>query len=106
MTNRILLFALMALLCAACASNAPILGSGIAAGMVALDQMLANGTVTPEQHHALMASLQTANEGKILSPEGLTTVGGGLAALWTIIRAQRGPSTQRYGLPASKVRPA
>lgn len=86
--------------------------AGVAAGAIAgLDQALANGTITPEQHDKIVGGIN-ALDGEIKAAKtvaesakaiadskgtvGGTELGGGIAAAIAIamgaVRAQRGPS--------------
>lgn len=89
-TRTLFLLAVVCLLLGACqtAHAGPIL-AGIAGAGMALDQMLAQGVVTPEQHHALEGGIQALQQGVQAATEiaqqaksgGLTPEGGaGLAA--------------------------
>lgn len=106
----------LALLCASCAANGPILGAGAAAMLVAFDQMLAAGTIEPAQHQALtqglgsiqssVATLQEAQAGRITTGEAVTALGGTAAGILGAIRVWRGASDKGPLVKRSATNPA
>lgn len=75
---RLFLFAFVLLL-AACQAG-PISGAAVGA-LAALDQMLAAGTITPEQYSALRGSLGGFSMAELLGTAGGTLLAGGVAAV-------------------------
>ena len=103
-----LLFAL-ALACAACATTGPVSGTvvaGAAALVAVFDQLLAAGTLTGEQHQALVAGLTelqrtvdvAASRPTLGAEEAAGIAGGTTATVLALLRAWQ--SFQRRRTPA------
>lgn len=96
----------------ACAAHpGPIVGAGAAAFTAALDQLLASGTVTPEQYTAMHSAFDSLNQaveaGKGINPTNLGTnaLTAGVAGLLAYLQAKRGAVAQvraERGPPATQ----
>lgn len=63
-TRHYVILILVCLLLGACHSaSAPAIGAGIGGALLALDQMLVGGSVTPEQHHAIQQGIVSLQQG-------------------------------------------
>lgn len=94
------------LLLAGCTTADTLLGTGIAATFGALDQMMAGGVITPEQHQAIATGIQgleqtnaaliKAQEGTLTSGEAYAAGGGLIGTALAAIRLWRGKPSKGW----------
>ena len=66
-----------------------------------VDAMVANGAATPAQAAAMREAILSGGQGAWWQQAATALVGAGLGYIG--VRVQRGPPTQKVGLPQSKV---
>lgn len=92
--RKIILLVVVAALAACVAQPGPI-AAGATAFVVALDQLLASGTITGEQYAALRAGFEEAGRGSWSAESVGTTVGTSALAAWlAYLRAKQGAVAQ------------
>lgn len=114
MTKAIVLLTMLAL--AACAATGPVSGAtvaGAAALVAVFDQLLAAGTLTGEQHQALVAGLTemqravdaAANRPTLGADEAAGIAGGTAAAAMVLLRSWQAFQRRRSSVPPATTAP-